>query len=368
MIGTSTGKGKFAYMENTNGDGTNELLEAQAHIWNHTFNYITSMSLKCAVQLGIPDIISTHDKPLTLSELTKALSIPEVKAAHIFRLMRILVHTGFFGVQKIHEDQEGYVLTPSSKLLLKTRETNLSSFLLMMIDPVFVTPFHFMSAWFQGKESTPFVAAFGMEVWDYFGQHLDTNKFFHAAMASDTEFVMSVVVKDCKSMFEGFRSLVDVGGGTGTMAKAMSKAFPHLRCTNFDRPHVISNMQGSKNLDIVEGDMFESVPSADIILLKWIMHDWSDEECVKILKRCREAIPSKDKQGKVVIIDIVMDDKKGKQESIETQLCFDMLMMSLVTGKERTVIEWEKLFLESGFRSYKITHCLGLRSIIEVFP
>ncbi|KAF5198424.1 Myricetin o-methyltransferase [Thalictrum thalictroides] len=114
--------------------------------------------------------------------------------------------------------------------------------------------------------------------------------------------------------------------------------------------------------------MFESIPSADIILLKWILHDWSDEECVKILKKCSEAIPSKDKGGKVIIIDIVIQEDNGKYESTESQLCLDILMMVVLTGKERTETEWKKLILEAGFTSYKITHALGLRSIIEVFP
>lgn len=103
--------------------------------------------------------------------------------------------------------------------------------------------------------------------------------------------------------------------------------------------------------------------------LQWILHDWSDEECVKILKRCKEAITSrKDKKGKVIIIDMMMENQKGDEESIETQLFFDMLMMVLVEGKERNKEEWAKLFSDAGFSDYKITPILGLRSLIEVYP
>ncbi|KAI9377668.1 hypothetical protein POPTR_019G093200v4 [Populus trichocarpa] len=100
---------------------------------------------------------------------------------------------------------------------------------------------------------------------------------------------------------------------------------------------------------------------------KWILHDWNDEECVKILKKCKEAI--KDREGgKVMIIDMMMENQKGEDESIETQIFFDMLMMILVTGQERNEKEWAKLFSDAGFSNYKITPILGLRSIIEVFP
>ncbi|PIA35066.1 hypothetical protein AQUCO_03600017v1 [Aquilegia coerulea] len=354
-------------MEINNGDAAKELLEAQAHVWNHTLNYITSMSLKCAVELSIPEIIYNHTKPITLSELVKALSIPQIRSPYVYRL---LVHSGFFAIEKINEhlEEEGYVLTPSSRLLLKNSVTNLSPFLLMITDPVMVTPFHFMSALFQEIETIPVEAAHGTSLWNYCAQHPEFNKVFNDAMACDAKFVMSVIVKECKTIFEGSQSLLDVGGGTGTVARAISAAFPSMRCTVFDLPHVVSNLKGSENIEFVAGDMFKTIPSGDIILLKWIMHDWSDEECLKILKKCREAIPSKDKGGKVIIIDIVIQRENGKYESTESQLCFDILMMVCLTGKERTEIEWEKLFLEAGFTSYKITNALGLRSIIEVFP
>ncbi|KAH0983219.1 hypothetical protein GBA52_010396 [Prunus armeniaca] len=86
------------------------------------------------------------------------------------------------------------------------------------------------------------------------------------------------------------------------MAKAIAKAFPNINCTVFDQPHV-ANLQGTHNLDFVGGDMYEKIPPANAIFLKWILHDWSDEESVKTLKKSREAILSKN-GGKVIILDI----------------------------------------------------------------
>lgn len=99
------------------------------------------------------------------------------------------------------------------------------------------------------------------------------------------------------------------------------------------------------------------------------MHDWSDEDCVRILKKCKESIvASKESGGKVIILEMVVEDEREEDEATETQLCFDMLMMTVVTGKERTEKEWANLFSSAGFKNYKITPILGLRSIIEVFP
>ncbi|KAL5774377.1 hypothetical protein ACOSP7_011934 [Xanthoceras sorbifolium] len=99
-----------------------------------------------------------------------------------------------------------------------------------------------------------------------------------------------------------------------------------------------------------------------------VFHAYGDEDCVKILKKCREAISSKGEGGKVIIIDIVINEKKDEHELTEAKLFFDMLMMVVVTGRERNEKEWERIFLEAGFSHYKITPLFGLRSLIEVFP
>ncbi|THG13959.1 hypothetical protein TEA_024828 [Camellia sinensis var. sinensis] len=186
-------------------------------------------------------------------------------------------------------------------------------------------------------------------------------------MGSDSR-MMSLVVRDCGALFGGLNSLVDVGGGTGINARIISEAFPGIKCTVFDLPHVVENLPEEKNLNYVGGNMFKSFPSADAIFFKCVLHNWSDENCVKILKRCREAIPSKEDGGKVIIIDMVVDGDRDEHDITETKLVFDILMMVLVTGRERSEKEWEKIFLEAGFSHYKITPIFGLRSLIEIYP
>ena len=97
------------------------------------------------------------------------------------------------------------------------------------------------------------------------------------------------------------------------------------------------------------------------------MHDWGDEECVKILKNCKEAIPPRDKGGKVVIIDIVIGAGQSDKQRKEMQVVFDLFIM-FINGTERDENQWKKIFFEAGFRDYKITPVLGVRSIIEVYP
>ncbi|VAH21160.1 unnamed protein product [Triticum turgidum subsp. durum] len=108
----------------------------------------------------------------------------------------------------------------------------------------------------------------------------------------------------------------------------------------------------------------------DIFVLQSVMHDWRDDECVKILRRCKEAIPSREAGGKVIIINMVVGSEKSKGNSTkkeEAQALYDLFLMAF-EGGEREEHEWEKIFLEAGFSGYNIIPALGIRSIIEVYP
>ncbi|KAG8639725.1 hypothetical protein MANES_14G165101v8 [Manihot esculenta] len=99
--------------------------------------------------------------------------------------------------------------------------------------------------------------------------------------------------------------------------------------------------------------------------MKWILHVWNDEDCIKILKKCREALP--EKTGKLIIVEAVLTPQ-GQDLFEHTRLIYDLLMMVLVQGKERSEAEWKKLLEEGGFSSYKIIKVPALLSIIEAYP
>ncbi|CAI9754899.1 unnamed protein product [Fraxinus pennsylvanica] len=215
------------------GEQSSELLRAQSHVWNHMFNFINSMSLKCAIQLGIPDIILKHGKPMTLLELVDTLPINKAKAHGVYRLMRILIHSGFFIEEKISENEEkkGYWLTSASRLLLKEETFSLVPLLLVVSDPILTEPWHYIAEWFKDDHPTPFSTLHGRSFWGYAGHDPKLNHLFNNAMANDSRLITSVVIRDCKHVFEGLNSMVDVAGGTGTMTKAVAEMFPNLKCT-----------------------------------------------------------------------------------------------------------------------------------------
>ncbi|KAL0377065.1 UNVERIFIED_CONTAM: putative O-methyltransferase 3 [Sesamum calycinum] len=261
-------------MEMIKQERSSELLEAEAHIWNQVFIYINSMSLKCAAELGIPEIIHKHGRPMTLSELVDALpGVDRAKADHVHRLMRTLVHSGFFVLEKMDpSDEQGYLLTPASHLLMGDHPMSMKAFVLSQLDSTLTGPWQHLSGWFQNNEDrTAFHATHGMSLWEQKEQNPRFGHLFDQGMGNDATIVANVITRDCREVFEGLGSLVDVGGGTGTLAKAIAVAHPEIHCTVLDLAPVVAGLEGTRNLKYMEGDMFRFIPSSDAVLLKVCM-------------------------------------------------------------------------------------------------
>ncbi|GAU40392.1 hypothetical protein TSUD_265360 [Trifolium subterraneum] len=361
--------------QSSNGNGKSELYYAQLHLYKHIYSFISSMALKSAVELGIADVIHNHGKPMTLNQLASSLKLHPSKISVLHRFMRLLTHNGFFAAikKKTGGDQEEettyYALTPPSKLLVRGASTCLASFTDRY--PLCMDMWHSSKKWFtEDKDLSLFESANGDNFWNMLNKDPESHKWmslFQEAMEADSQ-MFKLALKDCKHVFEGLETLVDVGGGTGVVAKLIQEAFPDIKCTVLDQPKVVGNLTGNKNLNFVGGDMFKSIPHADAVLLKWVLHDWNDELALKILKNSKEAISGKGKDGKVIIIDILIDETSDDHDLTELQLNFDMLMLTVFNGKERGKKEWEKLIYDAGFSSYKITPICDFKSLIEVYP
>ncbi|KAH9649640.1 O-methyltransferase ZRP4 [Citrus sinensis] len=287
-------------MDANQDQGAKELFQGQAQLHKLLFNHLSSMSLKCAIELGIADIIHCHGRAITLSELVSALDIQPTKTTGLFRLMRLLVHSGCFNKTKVNGQEEAYGLTAASTLLIKDKPYCFSPNVSLFLDPCFVAPFQSLSSWFKGTELTLWETVHGIKFWEFMNQNPGINQRFNEAMASDTEIMTSFVVKtECKQIFEGLGTLVDVGGGNGSFSRIISEAFPGIKCTVLDLPHVVANLPEADNLKYIAGDMFQFIPPADAFLFKLVFHGLGDEDGLKILKKRRAAIASNGERGKV---------------------------------------------------------------------
>ncbi|KAI4317486.1 hypothetical protein L6164_025356 [Bauhinia variegata] len=115
--------------------------------------------------------------------------------------------------------------------------------------------------------------------------------------------------------------------------------------------------------------MFSSVPKADAAFIKWVLHDWGDEDCIKILRKCREAIPKEN--GRVIIVEAVIEEGNINNEDKlkDVGLMLDMTMMAHTKiGKERTLKEWDYVIKEAGFSRYTVKSIHAVQSVIMAFP
>jgi len=241
-------------MASNNGLKPSEIFEGQVHLYKHLNACpVDGMSLKRMIDLGIPDIIHNHDQPITLSELVSILQIPPTKVRGVKSLLRYLAHNGFFQIVKVHhntEEKEAYALTAASQLLVKGTDLSLAPMVELLTNPRALCLWFQLKKWTYEDDLTLSDVSLGSNIWDFLGKNPENNKLFNESMASDSQ-MMNLALQGCNWMFEGVESIVDVGGGTGTTAKAICDVFPNVKCIVFDRPQVVKNLSGTNHLKYV---------------------------------------------------------------------------------------------------------------------
>ncbi|KAA3460846.1 3'-hydroxy-N-methyl-(S)-coclaurine 4'-O-methyltransferase-like [Gossypium australe] len=336
--------------------------KAEVDIWNYVFGYVKIAVVKCAIELGIADAIDKHGSPMTLSQLTTTL---KCQPSRLYRIMRFLVHYQIFKEEPITKDSIGFALTPLSRRLSRHGERSMAAMILLQSSPVMLAPWHSLSARVLDSGNSPFETAHGKDVWSYAEENPGHSKLIDEAMACDARVAVRALIEGCPQVFDGIKSLVDVGGGNGTALSMLVKAFPWIHGIDFDLPRVVAVAPKVDGIKYVGGDMFKCVPKADAAFFMWVLHDWGDEECIQILKKCKEAIPQD--KGKVIIVESVLEeDKNDKLEFVGLML--DMVMMTHTNkGKERTLKEWKYVLGEAGFTRIDVKPIHAVQSVIEAY-
>ncbi|XP_006657087.1 acetylserotonin O-methyltransferase 1-like [Oryza brachyantha] len=361
-----------------------ELLVALGVFHHHALAYVKSTALKCAVDLGIPDAIHRRGGAATLADVTADAAVHPAKVSDLRRLMDLLSTTGIFtsSTGAGGDDGEGtvvYGLTTAGRFVVGSH--NLSPMVQFLVDPLVVSSFFSMPDWFRseppaaaaagagGGTSSLFEAAHGCSQWEMAGRNSALNSVINSSMVADSYVFIQIVLADKRHVFSGLSSVVDVGGGHGVIMQVIAREFPHIKCSVLDLPHVVGQAPaGDGKVQYIPGNMFESIPPADAVVLKSILHDWSDDDCVKILERCKEAIPERKAGGKVIIMEMVRGSGPQASKIKEMEAIQNMFMM-YINGKERDENELKKIFTAAGFsEDYKIMPVVGPFSLIEIYP
>lgn len=203
----------------------------------------------------------------------------------------------------------------------------------------------------------------GGEIWDYYRDHAEEGAAFSGAMGDLALLVAHEVVRACDT--SQHRRVVDVGGATGMLLGALLHADPQLTGVVLELPHVAESARRAlaavglaARSEVIEGDFFQAVPAGDLYLLKQILHDWSDEQCVRILERCARAMTP---GGKVVVIEMIVPDD-GRPSAAQL---VDLNMLVMLPGRERTAAEYGALFEGAGLRLDRRIDIRGPFQILE---
>uniref|UniRef100_A0A803RCK0 caffeate O-methyltransferase n=1 Tax=Cannabis sativa TaxID=3483 RepID=A0A803RCK0_CANSA len=324
-------------------------------------------SLQATIELGIFDIIAKAGEGAKLSALEIVAQLPTNNldaVVMVDRILRMLAGHSVLTCSVVADNQRVYSHNNVSKCFVTHEDgVSLGSLISLLDDKVY------SDSWSQLKGAIleggiPFNRLHGMNSFEYTAFDSRFNKVFNRAMQSMTTMIAKQTIESYKG-FENLKQLVDVGGGLGMTLKEITSTYPHIKGINFDLPHVVERAPSYPGVENVGGDMFESVPSGDAIFMKCILHDWSDEHCVRILKNCYKAIPE---NGKVIVMDglLPMVPEDSYNDKLMTKS--DVLMMTQCQGgKERSKQEFQALASGAGFSGIRLECCVSGFWVMEFF-
>ncbi|KAK9067527.1 hypothetical protein SSX86_011638 [Deinandra increscens subsp. villosa] len=335
---------------------------------------VLPMVIKTAIELDLFEIMAKIPGG-QFSCFDLASSLPRQNQETLGLLERILRFLASYEVLTltIVKDEHGdsktlYGMTAVSKHYVRNQDgTSHASSLLLIYDKVYVDCwYHLKDAMVEG--GNPFDKAHGVNSFEYHKKDNRFNEIFNKCMYDHTRIVMKMILEKYKG-FEGAKQLVDVAGGLGANLELIVSKYPNIKGINFDLPHVIKDAPSKQGVEYVGGDMFQSVPKGDVIFMKWILHDWNDSYCIKLLKNCWAALPD---CGKVVVAEQVVpdpvSDNSYSNEVSKSATSNDMFMLIFSPGgKERTSTEYNVLAKEAGFTSMKTICRVSTLSIMEFY-
>ena len=339
-------------------------LPPQAIAMQIAMGAIVTNCLNVATRLNVPDLVKRHGAMIAADILIKGGI--EANASAFERVLRACASVGVFT-----EDSAGrFGPTELSDVLTSDSPVSVKNVVELFGGPIARVVSELPESVRTGQPQARRV--YGMEWWDYLNANPKDLEEFAQAMKSNSLNSLRGVLDYCD--FGGVARVADIGGGFGHLAIALLEKYPHLQATVVDVPDLIpiarehsanSNSTVAGRLEFIAGDMFASVPPADVYIMKHIIHDWEDEKCIRLLNNCRHGLS---RNGRVICVDAVVPPM-GNTAGASAKLT-DIVMMTFITGKERTEEQWAALYRTAGLEILRITPIhdnLGT-SIVEGVP
>ncbi|KAJ9559796.1 hypothetical protein OSB04_004956 [Centaurea solstitialis] len=330
--------------------------QSDEELFTYGMQLVTSLALPMVllnvIKLKVLDALAKAgpDVRLSVHEILSRLSISNQDAPDTLdRMLRILAaHSIVTCSLQDHESKpvRVYGLAPVAKYFVPNEDgVSLGAMVELHQDKMTI------DSWYKLVECVkeggkPFDKVRGAGGFEYIGLNEEFNAIFNKAMVDTSVFV----VKEMLNCYDGFKNLtcvVDVGGGLGATLNMIRSKYPTIKGINLDMPHVIQHAPPYPGIEHVGGDMFQNIPNGDGIFLKWVLHGWDDDHCVKLLKNCYNALPN---DGKVIVVDGIVPTVPDTSSFSKAELHLDGIMLTQTPGgRERTEDQFLALAKRAGF-------------------
>jgi len=326
--------------------------ELSDQLSEHMNGFLYSAALGVIVRARIADLLV--DGPRTPAELGELTGL---QSGHLARLLRYLATREVFA-----EDSDGrFALTQMAQLLREDVPGSLRNSFLMLDQDLYWKP---MARLYETVRDghTAFDDIYGAQFFPYLQSDPERAEIFNNGTAGFSRRWIAGVVQAYD--FPPESTVIDVGGGTGSLLRAVLEANPQVTGTLYDQAsvlaeHVLDHPEISGRWTAESGDFFAAVPSGyDRYLLKSVLHDWSDEDCLRILDSVRAAMRP---GSKLLVIDPVIPPGNEPHPS----KTIDAMMMVIHDGKERTRADFEEILTKAGFAVERVIPTRSLLSVIE---
>jgi hypothetical protein len=316
----------------------------------------SSQCIYVAAKLGIADLLK--EGPRSIEDLARETGTHQKS---FYRLLRALASIGIF----VEMPGERFTLTPAADLLRSDVSGSQRNLAILMGEEHYRAWGELLYSIETGKPA--FERIYGQGIFDILSHDSDKAAFVEKAMAAVHEWQTAAMLDVYD--FSGFASVADIGGGIGSTLCQILRRYASLHGALFDLPGVtqrasqaIDRFGLSDRIHLIAGDFFQSVPNgADAYLLRHIIHEWDDDNAIRILNNVHRAI---DQSGRLLVVESVIP--AGNEPFFGKLL--DLNMLVLRGGRERTEDEFRHLLGRAGFRLARIVPTAAEVSVLEGIP
>ena len=315
-----------------------------------------SRMIGLAAELGVADYLPHGAAPSMSADALASLT--GVLAEPLLRMCRALAAFGIFTV-----DDAG-MIGHSPKSLLLRRESVPGLYNEARFFPAHCDWMAWDALDLAVRDgAVPFNVVWNASRFEYLRANPNHGRLFDAVMAASPDDRFSAIAAAYD--FSSAKVIADIGGGNGALLRSILRRHAAPDGLLYDQPDVVNAISVADQLGgriiLRSGDFTKHVPSdADIYLLSWILHDWNDETCQRILRNCAVAMA---RGSRLLVIErlIEADPKRGNTQDYLT----DMQMMVMLGGRERTLPQFQELLTASGFKLASVVRTQSTAWIME---